>query len=439
MIYRSLAFLGLAMFLAGYVANALYLRNLNKEKGSEERGKTTNSKIIMSVITITLLLDTIAVVMGKSYLPIMAKAGGFYLTFLSGIISVWAYADRREKSKDHDSRFKKIGVYRYSRNPLYLALDLLIIGLTLMYCQFYTIISAAAAVIFFHICIVVKEKEISKKHPEEFAKYKEDVSAYYGFGKISFKKCVSAAYLLLIIWCVLYLATLLVYAGPFLSWNWIWIFIGIFALIRYIMLRRDILGLRKHKIPMAIRIIYYSVFGIGLAIFTYVEANICAAMNTVPEDDLEYVIVLGAGLKGTTPTAPLVKRIEEGFRYMSENPDTILVASGGQGFNESISEAECIKRELVRMGIDENRIVLEDRSVSTIQNLEFSLEIIGNPDASVGIITNSFHEYRAMQIAKRAGYTNAHYVPAETLFPVGIHYMLREFFGVVRFWMDPLI
>ena len=117
------------------------------------------------------------------------------------------------------------------------------------------------------------------------------------------------------------------------------------------MLRRDILGLSKHKIPMPIRIIYYSLFGIALSVFVYVEANVCAAMFTEPEDNLEYVIVLGAGLNGTTPTAPLVKRIEEGYRYMSENPDTILVASGGQGFNESISEAECIKRELVRMGM----------------------------------------------------------------------------------------
>jgi uncharacterized SAM-binding protein YcdF (DUF218 family) len=61
------------------------------------------------------------------------------------------------------------------------------------------------------------------------------------------------------------------------------------------------------------------------------------------------------------------------------------------------------------------------------------MDIIGDPAASVGIITNSFHEYRAMQIALKAGYENVNKVPATTLLPVGIHYMVREFFGVVEF------
>ena len=121
---------------------------------------------------------------------------------------------------------------------------------------------------------------------------------------------------------------------------------------------------------------------------------------------------------------------------MSDNPDTILIASGGQGMFESISEAECIKNELVRLGTDESRIILEDRSTSTIENLRLSREIINNDNCKVGIITNSFHEYRAGLIAKEAGYKETYSVPAVTLFPVGIHYMLREFFGVVRLWME---
>jgi len=144
-------------------------------------------------------------------------------------------------------------------------------------------------------------------------------------------------------------------------------------------------------------------------------------------------------LNGTVPSNPLVKRIEEGYDYMSDNPDTILIASGGQGFNESISEAECIKRELVKKGVDKERILLEDRSTSTIENLKFSLKIIGRNDLKVGIVTNSFHEYRALMIAKEAGYENVYPVPAKTLFPVGIHYMVREFFGVVRFKLQPLM
>ena len=244
------------------------------------------------------------------------------------------------------------------------------------------------------------------------------------------------AYFFLFVWCIFYIITLVCYAGIFLSWIWIWLLIGAFAFLRFMMLKLTIDRDKRLRVPKPIKIIYYVLFFVSLIVFLFVETNIFASMNATPKKDLKYVIVLGAGLNGTTPSIPLVKRIEEGYQYMSDNPDTILIASGGQGFNESISEAECIKNELVRMGIDEDRIILEDKSTSTIENLKFSMQIIGDPNTEVGIITNSFHEYRAKLIAKSVGYENAYSVPAITLFPVGIHYMLREFFGVVRLWLE---
>ena len=67
---------------------------------------------------------------------------------------------------------------------------------------------------------------------------------------------------------------------------------------------------------------------------------------------------------------------------------------------------------------------------------QHSLVIIGDEDAYVGIISNGFHEYRAMSIARNVGYNNVHSVPAVTLFPVGIHYTVREFFGMVEFYVN---
>ncbi len=121
---------------------------------------------------------------------------------------------------------------------------------------------------------------------------------------------------------------------------------------------------------------------------------------------------------------------------MLENEDTVLIASGGQGKYEEISEAQCIKNILTdHYGIEEYRILLEEKSRDTEENLKYSLEIIGNRDASVGIITNGFHELRAMSIAEHTGYNNVHSVPAVTLMPVGIHYTVREFFGMVEFYV----
>lgn len=444
MIYRSLAFICMAAFYAIYFSKMLTLKKRGILKDGTLGKNSTKEKvselILKTIMIVVPLSESISVILGKSYLPIMGKVIGVYLNILAVLLLLlsciamknsWiAYAGKRTR------KLVTKGIYAYSRNPAYLAFDLLFIGLALMYCNIFVIILALLSIVFFHIRVLDEERFLKRKYKNEFDDYKKRTSRYYGFGKPTFKKIVCAAYLLLIIWCILYFFTLIFYAGIFLSWLWIWILIGVCAAIRFIMLKRDIDNKSKFKIPIPIRIIYYSLYGISLAVFIYTEINVFAAMNAKPEDNLDYVIVLGAGVNGTTPSIPLVKRIERAKEYMYDNQDTLLIASGGQGFGESISEAECIKRELMGMGIFPDRIILEDRSTSTIENLKYSLEIIDDPDANVGIITNSFHEYRAGLIAEKAGFTNAHSVPAVTLFPVGIHYMLREFFGIVRFRME---
>lgn len=243
-------------------------------------------------------------------------------------------------------------------------------------------------------------------------------------------------YVPLALWSAVYFCVCLIYAGAWLSWIWIWPLITVFCLIRIFMIRAELYGVNKIRIPAAVRIVYRLAFFAGLALFLFVEYKVVSSMTAAAAQDLDYVIVLGAGLKGKEPTPPLKVRIEKAAEYMSENPKTLLIASGGKGPHEDISEAECIKERLIGIyGIDEDRIILEDRSKSTEENLINSMQIINDPAASVGIITNSFHEYRAMLIAESTGYENAAPVPATTLLPVGFHYVVREFFGVVQFML----
>ena len=236
------------------------------------------------------------------------------------------------------------------------------------------------------------------------------------------------------LWSAVYFLVCLRYAGIHLSMVWLWPALALFGLMRMIMLRAEIKDKPLIKIPKVIRYIYRGAFVAVLLLFLTVEGLIVDAMTGVPEKDLDYVIVLGAGLIGDKPTNPLKVRIDKAAEYMAENPRTILIASGGQGADEKISEAECIRRVLVeRHGIDAGRILMEDKSTSTAENLRYSMEIIGDADAKVGVVTNGFHEYRAGMIAENEGFTNAYSVPATTLLPVGIHYTIREFFGVVHF------
>ncbi len=235
----------------------------------------------------------------------------------------------------------------------------------------------------------------------------------------------------LTIFSVCYFFLCAAYGGFFITFLWFWPAVAVFSAVRAWMLSRELKRGEGLAIPKPVRVAYQIVFIAGIIFFAAVESCIVGSMTATAPDNLEYIIVLGAGLRGTEPKNPLKTRISTAAEYLDENPETVAIASGGQGQDEQISEAECIRRKLTEnYGIDNNRIILEEMSSDTEENLAFCLDIIGNPDTSVGIVSNGFHEYRAMMIADHTGYKNAHPIPAKTLFPVGLHYTVREFFGV---------
>ena len=251
-------------------------------------------------------------------------------------------------------------------------------------------------------------------------------------GKCRFEKFLIFVYAPLSLWSLFYYYWCL--DGTGLSLIRLWPALAAFGAIRIVMLSAEIYGKSVIKIPKWIRRIWRGCFAAGLLLFAIVEGLVLGAMTGEPKGELDYVIVLGAQTTGGKPSPTLEARIDRAAAYMKENPDTLLIASGGQGSDEDTSEAECIRRTLTeKHGIAEERILMEDQSTSTAENLRYSMEIIGNADVSVGIVTNGFHEYRAMLFAKKAGFRELSSVPAETDLPMGIHYTVREFFGVISF------
>ena len=106
--------------------------------------------------------------------------------------------------------------------------------------------------------------------------------------------------------------------------------------------------------------------------------------------NLDYIIVLGAHVDGTRMTLALLERARRALLYLEENPGTKAVLSGGKGDGENISEAEAMYRYLTGHGIDGDRLIREEESTSTKENLEFSCRKIGTTDCSVGVVTNNF-------------------------------------------------
>lgn len=179
---------------------------------------------------------------------------------------------------------------------------------------------------------------------------------------------------------------------------------------------------------------FWNILWIPAAAFVLVELLIVSGMVSTEEKGIPYLIVLGAQVKGTKVTDSLRRRLKRSVTYLSENPETKVIVSGGQGPGEDITEAEAMAEYLVGCGIDRSRILLEDRSKTTEENLRFSAAFIPDMQTKVAVVSNNFHMYRAYHIARKAGYADVARIPAGCSPLLFANYMVREFFAVCKFW-----
>ncbi len=158
-----------------------------------------------------------------------------------------------------------------------------------------------------------------------------------------------------------------------------------------------------------------------------------AAIYDSPENP-QAVIVLGCKVRGETPSRMLRRRLDAAAEYLKENEDVVCVVSGGKGEDENISEAQAMRIYLVDKGIAPERIIEEDKSVNTYENLEFSLDKLGIESGEIAIVTDGFHQYRAGYIAKSFG-VDASAVNATldlTTLSITPTYWLREWLAITN-------
>ncbi len=142
-----------------------------------------------------------------------------------------------------------------------------------------------------------------------------------------------------------------------------------------------------------------------------------------------WLVVLGCGIKPDgTPSWALANRLDAALDYVRENPETRVVVSGGQGSNEPIPEALSMARYLQARGIPATEILLEDRSTSTMENFQFSREILqahGWDGEPILFATNDFHLFRSRLLARRNGF-DAYGIGAPTPLPIRPNAYIRE-------------
>jgi uncharacterized SAM-binding protein YcdF (DUF218 family) len=221
-----------------------------------------------------------------------------------------------------------------------------------------------------------------------------------------------------------------IYAGIGTAFAWFWICAGLGFLLLAVVIR--FMGRNEIKITGIWRILMLSAISIGLCVFIFIEGTLIYYSNRKAEDNVDYLIVLGAQVRGTTISKSLKKRLDTALEYLKDNPGTRVIVSGGQGPGEDISEAEAMESYLLTNGVEENRIIKEDKSTNTNENILFSKKLIPSDNASIAIVTNGFHIFRSLSIAKKQGLSRVGGLAAPSDPLLLLNYYIREAAGILK-------
>lgn len=217
------------------------------------------------------------------------------------------------------------------------------------------------------------------------------------------------------------------FVGFGFSLLWIWAAMGAVCLLCAALTFR----FGKLPLPKWLFVTICILIAIVFIIFCIMEGFVISQMGAEGEGDLDYIIVLGARVnKNNVPSKPLYWRIDAAEEYLRENPNTKAVLSGGKGSDEPMSEAQCMYDALVARGIDADRLILEDKSTNTGENIRYSLALI-EEDATFGVVTNNFHVFRAVKIAENLSGREVSGIASQYRDALLIHYMAREAAGIV--------
>ena len=222
----------------------------------------------------------------------------------------------------------------------------------------------------------------------------------------------------------------------------VWFVIGACLLALGICIRFHVLS----TIPKTLKGIFLALITVGAITLFVTWGLICTHFHDKGNKNIDYLIVLGAQVKPTGPSVVLQYRLDTAADYLRDNPNTICVVTGGQSSSEPEAEGNTMARWLIDHGIEKERILIEDQATNTVENLQNSLDLIsaktdGDTGISIGIVTNDFHVYRSMMIAKKtSGEASAGNPPVARIDGIAApskafylpNNMLRESMGIVK-------
>lgn len=233
---------------------------------------------------------------------------------------------------------------------------------------------------------------------------------------------------------IFYYITIVMYAGISLNFSIFWLALSVGNFIVGVLIN----FLDKRNIPFIFVIEGIFLFLILLFFVFYVIMYLFLRKkgNEKPIDYIPFMIVLGARVKGKMPTRALRRRVNKAYEYLKKNENTIAILSGGKGEGEFISEALCMQNLLLEKGIEENRLILEDKSRTTGENIRFSKRWIKDKTEPVLIVSSDFHVWRGRVMATENGLKKVYGLGAKTEPLLILHYYTREIFAWIKYWIS---
>lgn len=157
--------------------------------------------------------------------------------------------------------------------------------------------------------------------------------------------------------------------------------------------------------------------------------------------DFDYVVVLGCGLiNGNEVSRLLGDRLDKAYKVYDRSMSACkIICSGGQGPDETVSEAEAMKDYLLEnFDIRPKDIILEDQSVNTMENLRNSQQIIQNRKGRqfTAVVSSGYHILRADIYASKLNFPTVG-IGAHTALYYWPSAMIREYAALVKYYWRP--
>jgi uncharacterized SAM-binding protein YcdF (DUF218 family) len=195
----------------------------------------------------------------------------------------------------------------------------------------------------------------------------------------------------------------------------------------------------RGTVPRFIRLFMIAGLCCFVISFVIIESLIIQGGKTGDINNIDCILVLGAGLRDNRPSPILSERLNTAIEVLEGNSKLKAVLCGGLGEGKNISEAEAMKRYLTEHGISQDRIFLEEHSTDTQENIEFARRLIEENGLGkrVGVITSDFHLWRSVMQCKRSGLEAtgiATRTPGGAV--VKANYNVREYFSIIVFFIE---